>query len=170
LLADLERRAPWFTIVRRGRGRGLAQGLWCVCRVSLADARGRVRDQALLALHAAVPAGSGALAALIAAGRPAIEDLAASASAGRISQVAGRMAATTEALAARERAIAAADAEPPAPVQPGLFDRRALALAERGAHERERTARALAARLAALSHGGRVGDVRAELLLVLVVA
>jgi len=169
LLADLERRAPWFTVLRRGHGRGLAPGLWCVCQVCVTDGRGRVRDQALLALHAAGPAESLALPAFIAAGRPAIEGLAASASAARVSQVAGGMAAATEAQTTRERAIAAADSEPPSPVQPGLFDRRALALAERGAHERERAARELAARLDALSRGGRVADVHAELLLVLVV-
>lgn len=169
LLAALERRAPWFTILRRGRGRGLAPGLWGICRVSVTDGRDSVRDQALLALRAAAPADSLALPALISAGRPAFEGLAASASAVRVAHVAAWMAATTEALATRERAIAAAASEPPLPVQPGLFDRRALALAERGAHERERAAQELAGRLAALSHASRVADVRAELLLVLVV-
>jgi len=164
LLGGLERRAPWVTILRRGRAHGLASGLWCVCRVSITDGRGRLRDQKLLALRAGAD-GAHSIAAL----HRAIEDLAASASTIRVSEVNRRVAAAAQALAARERAIAAADSEPPLPVQPGLFDRRALAVAERSARERERAARELAARLAGLELAATVGSVRAELLLVLVV-
>ena len=71
--------------------------------------------------------------------------------------------------AAREEAINAAGLEPSSPLQPGLFDRRAIARAECAAAERDAAARGLTNRLRAIGAGGRVDHVRAELLLVLVV-
>lgn len=63
----------------------------------------------------------------------------------------------------------AAEAHAPRPLQPGLFDRRALAKAERDAFDREQAARDLAARLLALEQAGRACGERSELLLVLAV-
>ena len=177
LLADLDRRAPWYTVLPGRRPLGLVPGLWCVCRTSVADGRGATRDETLLALLASrADARNGEAdtapvdpAALISACRPAVEGMARSAAAPRVAEARAAMAESACALRAREVAMAAADREPPSPVQPGLFDRRALADAERLASRRERAALETATRLAGLQRAGEIAAWRAEVLLVLVV-
>ena len=171
LLAALERRGPWHASVRRGRGGSLAPGLWCVCRVSIADGRGRTQDQVLLALHTGLSRSGGPppAAPLLAAVRAELERAAMDASASRLAAVAGVLAHRAEIARAREEAMAAADQEPPAPLQPGLFDRRAVARADREAAQRECAGRRLAERRAAIGGSATVTSARGDLLLVLVV-
>ena len=173
LLAQLDARAPWVTMAGRRHG-CFTPGLWCVCRVSVADASGKARDRQLVLLHTHLSSRPPALSrcamrGIVAGLRPALERAALLAARPHVASVAAAIARVAGAAATRERAMDAAEAHAPRPLQPGLFDRRALAKAERDAFDREQAARDLAARLLALEQAGRAGGERSELLLVLAV-
>jgi superfamily II DNA or RNA helicase len=169
---------PCWTVLRRRRGMAmLAPGLACVFVVRIADDRGSLVENALVALHVDLERrflGREALARflprLLDACRPALQAEASRLGAERLETLNRFAASRVASLAAREDAGARAAAAAPA-CQPGLFDRRALKAAEAGRQRRAREAAEAAARLASLSGSARLrlsGD--PELVLVLGIA
>ena len=155
---------PRWTVLRRRRGLAqLPPGLVCLFAARFVDDRGSLVEETLLALHvslaAPVLAGdslAGELIALLAACRPDLARRASLTAVGRLEGLRTRLASQLAPLAAREAAISARDLNAHLPLQAGLFDRRALKLADEARNRHERDATESASRLHELSRRAEV--------------
>jgi len=120
---------------QRARQSGLPRGVVCVFVVRLLDARdGEVVDESLVALHLelrASPADLDRTALDLLVHSDTLRDRALAVASARLAAAASLYRRTALTARAREETLAAAERRRAAPLQPGMFDRRALRDAER---------------------------------------
>jgi superfamily II DNA or RNA helicase len=172
-LADCLRTGPWHFVVRADRA-AFAPGIYAIYRLQVLDAHGTRLDEALVPLFLAESFDGAEHRSIEArwASASAAFDAAAAKEADRlVASLRETLAGAVSAQSWRESQIAAAEDREPDPVQPGLFDARALKAAGEAAVRRQAAAEAASARLRALDAAVRpVLAGPAELLIVFAAA
>lgn len=168
----------WAVVRRRRRLALLPPGLVCLFTARFIDDRYALVEEAPIALHVRLaPALLGrrvlaaSLPSLLTGCRARLEALARSVAAGRLDALRERLASHLAPCSVREAGMLASVAGGGAPLQPGLFDLRAVKLADERRRLREQDESEAASRLHELSRAARVElATDPELLLVLGIA
>jgi superfamily II DNA or RNA helicase len=161
VLAACERTAPWRFVVRAGRF-GVAPGVYAFYRVRVVDGRGTLLHEEVVPLFLPAAAETASPSDRSLPSPPAWRRVAAAFDA-VAAGVAGEMRSRVESLRKgpvdawrqRESRMAEVDGCEPEPVQPGLFDHRALKVAGEVAGRRQAAVEEAAARVVALDAAAR---------------
>ncbi|RPJ84903.1 MAG: hypothetical protein EHM13_02775 [Acidobacteria bacterium] len=171
-LSGLERSGPWCGRLTTRTSR-LGAGTYLLYRVRVVDGRGSLLDETVVPIHVKHDASAGprrlTWRETLEADRKACQVIIEEAATARLRGTQSSLGAALRVQSGREASIAKFECRPPAPVQPGLFDRRALRAAGEDAALRLDLRAETTVRLRALRRASRIELSEAQLLLVLIV-